>query len=76
MFGGGFPFEHMGGDIPRGMFGGGGRGAPSGPVDNKEFYELLGVEKDASEAEIKRAYKKGALKHHPDKGGDPETVRK
>jgi DnaJ family protein A protein 2 len=58
------------------MFGGGGRGGPSGPVDNKEFYELLGVEKDATEAEIKRAYKKGALKHHPDKGGDPETFQK
>jgi DnaJ homolog subfamily A member 2 len=69
LFGGDFPFEHMHGG------GGGGRSrAPQGPVDNKEFYELLGVSQDASEAEIKKAYKKGALKYHPDKGGDPEKV--
>ena len=78
-FGGGEfnPFEHMGG-MPGGMPGGGGMpgrgGRPSGPVDNSEFYELLGVKKDATEAEIKKAYKRGALKHHPDKGGDPEKV--
>lgn len=52
-----------------------GRGAPRGPVDNSEFYDLLGVSKDATDAEIKKAYKKGALKHHPDKGGDPEKFK-
>jgi len=74
-FGGDFPFEGMGGGggMPGGMPGG--RKGPSGPIDNKEFYELLGVGKEATESEIKRAYKKGALKHHPDKGGDPEMVR-
>ncbi len=65
-FGGGDPFEHM-----RGM-GGGGR--PRGPVDNNKLYELLGVAKDADEGEIRKAYKKLALKNHPDKGGDPEKV--
>jgi len=79
-FGGGDfnPFEHMGG-MPGGMPGGGGMpgrgGRGSGPVDNSEFYDLLGVSKDATEAEIKKAYKRGALKHHPDKGGDPEKFK-
>lgn len=45
------------------------------PVET-ELYEILEIHVSASQEEIKKAYRKKALQHHPDKGGDPEMFKK
>lgn len=40
-----------------------------------KLYEALGVTKDASADDIRKAYRKAAITHHPDKGGDPEKFK-
>lgn len=39
----------------------------------RDYYEVLGVSKDASADEIKKAFRKAAVQHHPDKEGGDET---
>lgn len=63
-----------------GGFGGGGGGGLGGgssePVDNESYYKELGISKDATAAEIKKAHRKLSRTHHPDKGGDEEKFKK
>ena len=45
-------------------------------MNNTEFYDRLGVSKDASQDEIKRAYRKMSKKYHPDINKEPGAEEK
>lgn len=45
-------------------------------MSQTNYYDVLGVQENADQDTIKKAYRSLAKKHHPDKGGDDETFKK
>jgi curved DNA-binding protein CbpA len=42
---------------------------------SKDYYSILGADEEASQSDIERLYKRLAVRHHPDLGGDEEEMK-
>lgn len=78
-FGRGFPgagADDDDDDDPRQNGGGGGGGKEKDDdPEHKKLYDALGVDKKATQAEIQKTFRKLAMTHHPDRGGDQEKFK-
>ncbi|XP_062028982.1 chaperone protein dnaJ A6-like [Rosa rugosa] len=49
--------------------------APKKSDSGRNYYDILEVPKNSSQDDLKKAYRRAAMKHHPDKGGDVEKFK-
>ena len=48
----------------------------NGREEEKDYYAILGAGREESREEIERRYKRLAVKHHPDRGGDAAAFKR